>query len=366
MDFLLSKRLYPKDEIEWMILRCLYCKTEHSIEELLYWTNELIISYGLRDTWMLLYICYGNILYHAYPRFQEYMKEQRLLDEKEYNCYFRMEWEGGEESGSEEEQGDIFHMTDGILHVLYAMYMFDQKLDTILFTMVRLYLHGHDNHGSWNEVSFLSYDPKRENHRDFNLVMSLDKKHIANCMYYASTMNMETWNQKVGDYFREKHNVEEKELPTMMKWFKTFLYMKNWFFPEHQIPIMEFWEGKKLAAPEQIKKWNILCRETYSEGFDRLYMISDDIHQDVYTARNMKERKHWQYYTLQTPYWKKEYEDEEMKIDDEDEKVYPEKSYPYEMKKVISGSMKFVPLWFNGNVELCSLFVEPRNDSCDN
>ena len=24
-----------------------------------------------------------------------------------------------------------------------------------------------------------------------------------------------------------------------------------------------------------------------------------------------------------------------MKIDDEDEKVYPEKSYPYEMKKVI-------------------------------
>ena len=84
----LSRYLYPRSEIEFMILKCILEKHEYTFQEdMLFWVAEYTVSYGLEQTWLFIrYVYVYSLLCLDHFKFATYAaKRYEKYKEKNSN-----------------------------------------------------------------------------------------------------------------------------------------------------------------------------------------------------------------------------------------------------------------------------------------
>lgn len=83
----LSRFMYPRNDIESMVLKCVLEKHEYTVDDLLFWISEHAVSYGLEQTWLMIRYMYGySLLTFQYKKkcVDYFAKKHKNVQETQY------------------------------------------------------------------------------------------------------------------------------------------------------------------------------------------------------------------------------------------------------------------------------------------
>lgn len=307
--FQLSRRLYPKDEIEWMILRCLLVKSEHSEREILYWVSEICTSFGQKEAWVTLMI-FAYALYSTYNN--AVTQKIELYLSSYHNMY---------EHNEKDNEIDTFEMPCDMIRVVKTI--FRKTPNTTLYTFIKLYMNK-----EWKKVSLY---PERNETRS-NLFLSLDKKHLQNILFYAHTMDQTDWIKYIKKY--KNIDTETSDVFDPKEWRDSFISLLDILWDIKHKPSNRSLSLIK-ASPEDIE-WLKKDETTII----RQYEIHPEINHLKIERKQIKyDTNEWYKYIKETPYWIHQMNHEEMKIDEDEE------LFPYTIHPLTDNDMKY-PIWY--------------------
>lgn len=229
----LSRWLYPKDELEHVMMDCLLDKTRPSEEqrhpkakeEILFWLTEYVVSYGVSEAWMFLHTIVGYSLYSLESfRTVKYIRKKireahgdimKVLTPKVYDTKTIQK-----DSPPEDTYQVIPELIDTVKTIMrhtpsidmyewmmrYAMGE-ERALGTGQWSHLLLYHHRVNTASPptvektdviTEKIKRVYETPciKEQNihlNRFANWYISMEKKNIQNIMYYANSMSQSEW-----------------------------------------------------------------------------------------------------------------------------------------------------------------------------
>lgn len=281
----LSRGLYPKDELEHVMMDCLLDKTRTSEEqrhpkakeEILFWLTEYVVSYGVSEAWMFLHTIVGYSLYSMESfRTVKYIRKKireahgdimKVLTPKVYDTKTIQK-----DSPPEDTYRVIPQLVDTIKTIMRS------TPSTKMYDLMMRYALGEERAlgtGQWSHLILyhrrMNTSPpppvtktdlitekikrvyetvcvKEQNihlNRFANWYISMEKKNIQNIMYYANSMTQSEWfacicafgmeenvfteEDIARDLYIDESNDIDPELNHTMYWVLSFRYLvKIW------------------------------------------------------------------------------------------------------------------------------------------
>ena len=270
----LSRKLYPKDELEHIMIDCFVDKERPTEErrhpdtkdELLYWMTEYVVSYGVSEAWMFLHTIVGYALYSV-----ETFKCIRFIRKKireahgdimnvltpdldDDACIQKQKQK--QSSSSSPLYKETYTMNPQIVDTIKTI--LKCKASTGMYRWMLVY-------SRWIQMNtkrqliiypkskellrevkrvYTDGEIEKENihlNRFANWYISMEKKNVENIMYYATALNLNQWFACIYSYGKcEK---------------------KNWFTEEDVKRDLYFDQGKDLDDRlNDIMKWVLSFR----------------------------------------------------------------------------------------------------------
>lgn len=190
-----------QDEIEWMIIRCLLCKSEHNMRELLFWITLYQQKIDKKDVWIFMseMIVYSLYSYRD-TRLRKYCLKLAQSDIHTDNSLVII--------------NDTVNDNNHINTLLsLSMTMYNSHPVTYMYVAIHFWVRG-----TWDTVALSSikdYENQDWVVREFEtnecknnmkpiirLWKGMDDKCLSTCMYYSKHMDQNTWIYAIQAYIR--------------------------------------------------------------------------------------------------------------------------------------------------------------------
>lgn len=186
----LSRFLYPRSDIEFMILKCVLEKHVYTFEDLLFWVAEYTVSYGLEQTWLMIRYIYGySLLTFQYKNkcvnyFAKKHKKQsictELLDEEQIPM----------------ELIDCVRTLKGAKHnlVVYTFIYLFTSLEEEDYATLRMFKETNQHTEKIKEFHKLHANEMSISEKKLdNIFESLSRKYFPNIVYYMKKLERHEW-----------------------------------------------------------------------------------------------------------------------------------------------------------------------------
>ena len=271
----LSRGLYPKDELEHVMMDCLLDKTRLSEEqrhpeakeEILFWLTEYVVSYGVSEAWMFLHTVVGYSLYSLESfRTVKYIRKKIREAHGEIMKVLTSKLDDTKTIQKDSPPEDTYHVIPELVDTIKTILRHTPSTD--MYDWMMRYALGEEKAlgtGQWTHLILYHrsktqvitekiasvYETSRVKeekihlNRFSNWYISMEKKNQQNVMYYANSMTQSEWfacicafgiEEKVfteSDIARDLYVDESEDLdPKLndtMRWVLSFRYLvKIW------------------------------------------------------------------------------------------------------------------------------------------
>lgn len=291
----LSRFMYPRNDIESMVLKCVLEKHEYTVDDLLFWISEHAVSYGLEQTWLMVRYMYGyTLLTFQYKRkcVDYFAKKHKTA--RTNQCKIPM------------ELIDCVRTLKGAKHnlVLYTFVYLFTSISEEECTSLCLFKNSHvKNAEKIKEFMELHGDNVSISEKRLgNIFESMRRKHFPNIIYYMKKMARDEWIPVLSVYLGVTNNFEtdEEEIEAWaLSTVDLIKYLLDIELPE-KVPNMMFIRG--------VEK-NLNIANAYYAMTDKTKIL--ELHEDVIKEGRKSYNTDFEtwgefiaYHTKHTMYWK--------------------------------------------------------------